>query len=138
MFAFSGLDTNLGLMVASALRYLGKEAQAGNVDALNFNARLAFVEDYAATGPEVPAKAAAALKDWVARAHAARLLRNQLVHGRWGVDAMGSKVLNIVGLPSGEAQRTVEYTLEELAAIGERFRELNSELSRARQRWHLP
>jgi hypothetical protein len=138
MFAFSGLDTNLGLMVASALRYVGKEVHADNVSSLNFKARLDFVAEYASTRPEVAAEAALLLKAWVSRAHEARLLRNQLVHGRWNVDAMKNKVLNIVGLPSGDAQQIFEYSLEELVAIGERFRSLNVELSKTRQRWHLP
>ena len=108
MFAFSSLDMNLGLMVASALRYLGKESQAAKVDSLNFKVRLEFVENYVVTTPEVDPKAVSAVRAWVSQAHTARLQRNQLVHGRWGVDPYKRKALNIVGLPSSDAQQTFE------------------------------
>jgi len=138
MFAFSGLDTNLGLMVASVLRYVGKEGQAARVDSLNFKARLEFVDAYIASTSEFHPTAVSEVRDWVLQAQEARQLRNQLVHGRWGVDPLTGKVHNIVGLPSSDAQQTIEYTLEELDAISQEFRRLNSALSKSRQRWGLP
>ena len=138
MFAFSSLDVNLGLMVSSALHDLGKEGQAARVDSLNFKARLEFVEDYVQTAAEVLPEAAEEIKAWVAQADIARSQRNQLVHGRWVIDPQKRKAINIVGVPSDDTQKAIEYTIEELEAVGEEFRRLNDSLSLARQRWHLP
>lgn len=138
MFAFSRLDMNLGLMVASALRYLGKDGQAAKVDSLNFKARLEFVENYVTTATEVEPNAVLEVRAWLSQAHSARLQRNQLVHGRWSVDPYERKALNIVGSPSSDAQRTIKYTLEELEAIGQEYQRLNSALGKTRHRWHLP
>lgn len=138
LFAFSGLDTNLGLMVASTLRHLGKDGQAMNAGSLNFKTRLEFVENYVVTTPEVAPMAILEMKTWISQAHAARLQRNQLVHGRWSVDPHKRKALLIVGLPGSDVQQTIEYTIAELEAISEEFQRLNSALSQARRRWHLP
>lgn len=138
LFAFSGLDTNLGLMVASTLRHLGKDGQATKVDSLNFKTRLAFVENYVMTAPEVAPRAVPEMKAWISKAHAARLQRNQLVHGRWSADPHRQTALVIVGLPSSDVQQTIEYTIDELEGISEEFRRLNSTLSEVRSRWHLP
>lgn len=138
LFAFSGLDTNLGLMVASTLRLLGKDGQATKVGSLNFKTRLEVVENYVVTTPEVAPKAILEMKAWISQAQAARLQRNQLVHGRWSADPHRRKALVVVGLPSSDMQQTIEYTIEELEAINEQFQRLNSTLSQARRRWHLP
>ena len=121
IFAFSSLDVNLGLMVASALRQLGNIGKAVRVDSLSFKARLDFVENYVATNSEIDPKAVSEIKVWVSQAHTARLQRNQLIHGRWVVDPFRGKALNIVGIPSSDAQQTIEYTIEELGAIGQDF-----------------
>lgn len=138
LFAFSGLDMNLGLMVASTLRHLGKDGQATKVDSLNFKTRLEFVENYVITASEIAPRAVLEMKTWISQAHAARLQRNQLVHGRWSADPYKRKALVIVGLPSSDVRQTIEYTIEELEAISEEFRRLNSTLSQVRLRWRLP
>src|SRR5690606_11002632 len=117
LIAFAGLDTNLGLMVASTLRHLGKDGHATKVGSLNFKARLEIVEQYVVTAPEVSQNAVLEMKAWISQAHAARLQRNQLVHCRWSADPRKRKVLVIVGLPSRDVQQTVEYIVEDLEAI---------------------
>ena len=138
MFAFSGLDTNLGLMVASALRTTGREAQGPKADAMSFHVRLDFIQKYLESDANLPPKALREMQQWLTDAHRARLERNQLVHGRWSTDPLRGKALNIVGLPSSDAQQVFEYTVEELQNVGAGFIQLNSRLSKARIRWHLP
>ncbi len=138
MFAFSGLDMNLGLMVASTLRNTGREAQVPKADAMSFHQRLEFIESHIESDSSLPSKAKEEMKRWLADAHRARLERNQLVHGRWSTDPVRGKALNIVGLPSSDSQQVFEYTVEELRSVAQSFVELNSRLSKARMRWHLP
>jgi len=66
-----------------------------------------------------------------------RQQRNNLVHGRWGVEAHKNKVVNVIGLPTSSAQQSIEYTLEELAEVNEELRKLQSELARLREHWPL-
>jgi hypothetical protein len=138
MFAFSGLDMNLGLMVASTLRNTGRETQVPKADAMNFHLRLEFIQNHIESDSSLPSKAKEEMKQWVTDAHRARIERNQLVHGRWSTDPLKGKALNIVGLPSSDAQQIFEYTVEELRAVAQGFIKLNSRLSKARMRWHLP
>jgi hypothetical protein len=37
------------------------------------------------------------------------------MHGRWGIDERGQRVVNVLGLPGSPNQREVSYTLDELA-----------------------
>jgi hypothetical protein len=57
---------------------------------------------------------------WIEQAHAARTLRNELIHGRWGVDPYTSEAINVIGLPTSPDQREVRYSLQALTdAIAE-------------------
>lgn len=138
LFAFSRLDMNVGLMVASIYRNTGRENQVPKADSMSFHVRLDFMEKYLAADPALDIDVLALMRDWLAQAHDARAERNKLVHGRWSADPHKGKVVNIVGLPSSDAQQTIEYTIEELNAFTERFSELGSRLLQARLRWHLP
>jgi hypothetical protein len=138
IFAFSRLDVNLGLMIASLLRLAGNPNQALKVDEMNFHKRLDFLGSYVQETPTLDPKASHALTSWLQGADALRVQRNQLVHGRWGVDPYKRTVLNIVGLPSSDTQRTIEYTLEELESFVAKTQGLDARLSEARSRWHLP
>ena len=73
---------------------------------------------------------------WIERMHAVRLQRNQLVHGRWGIEPHKNKVVNVIGLPTG-AQQAVEYSIDDLAAVNDELRALQLELRRLRDRWPL-
>ena len=81
-------------------------------------------------------KRRAAYERWIERVHAARVQRNQMVHGRWGIEAHRYKVVNVIGLPSG-TQQSIEYTLSELTAFNEELRALERELARLREHWPL-
>lgn len=78
-----------------------------------------------------------AYEAWIKRMHAIRLQRNQLVHGRGGIEPQKNKVMNVIGLLGVDSQKITEYTIEELAVISEELRSLELELSRLRQHWPL-
>ena len=138
LFAFSRLDMNVGLMVASIYRNTGREDQVPKADSMSFHVRLEFIEQYLAADSALDSRALSLMRDWLAQAHDARAERNKMVHGRWSADPHKGKAVNIVGLPSSDAQQTIEYTIEELNAVTTRFSDLGSRLSKARMRWHLP
>ena len=128
MFAFSRLDTNVGLLVASIERIQGKEVPAENVAQLTFHKRLDRFATFLEREVSLPSAAHDAYVEWIAAAHRARIQRNEFVHGRWGVDPYKRAVLNTVGLSSSNEQRTVQYTLPELQAVVAEIEELQARL----------
>ncbi len=138
IFAFSRLDTQFGLMVASILRLQGKREQAMKLDDLNFHKRLEFVSAYLSQAQDVSPQAIGTMQSLLREADALRLQRNEMVHGRWDVQPSEQKVLNTVGMPNSAAQRTVAYTLEELEHFVHRLEKLQRDLAHARIRRGLP
>jgi len=135
LFGFSRLDVNLGLCLVwvddgSKLQRLTK-----TVSDKGFKARLDDLADHVAAKWPPGSTKRLAWDAWIAQTDAMRVQRNQLVHGRWGVEAHRSKVVNIVGLPTGDNQVCTEYSLEELAAVNEELRALLTELGRLRFQW---
>jgi hypothetical protein len=101
----------------------------------NFKAKLDDLAKHVAAKWPAGSEKRRAWDAWISQADAMRAKRNQLVHGRWGIEPHKSKVANIVGLPTGDNQQCTEYSLEELAAINEELRALSKELSRLRFQW---
>jgi hypothetical protein len=52
-----------------------------------------------------------------------------LVHGRWGVEPIKNRVVNVIGLPTSPEQRTVEYAIVDLKRVLEKIVELQQRLS---------
>jgi len=137
LFKFSRLDMNLGL----CLVWVNDGANIGNltetVADLNFNAKLVELSKYVEAKLPSGSKRHKAYTEWLERAHKVRQQRNELAHGRWGIEANKNKVINILGLPTSDSQRVVEYTIDELAEINEELHSLLCELSRLRECWPL-
>ena len=80
-------------------------------------------------------KGAACIAEWQAWLKSAdqlRCKRNDLMHGRWGINELRGLVSNVVGLPGLANQAEVTYSLEELndeidaaATVADRFSELS-------------
>lgn len=135
LFGFSHLDVNLGLCLVWVNDGSNLESLTKAVADKNFKAKLVDLAKHVAAKWPVGSKKRRAWDAWLARADAMRGRRNQLVHGRWGIEPHKSKVVNIVGLPTGDDQLSTEYSLEELAAVNEELRALLKELGRLRFQW---
>lgn len=136
LFAFSRIDMNLGLCLAWVGGGTRLEARSNEVAALGIRERLDALMEHVLVNLPADSKSQISYKRWIRRTHAARIMRNQMVHGRWHVDALRQKVVNIIGLPSGK-QQTVEYTLAELSTFNERLHSLVQELATLRKNWPL-
>lgn len=75
--------------------------------------------------------------EWLADANATRRLRNELVHGRWGIATSIQKVANVVGVPTSPNQREVMYSIPELQALVTDMQRLEPTLRELRERWPL-
>jgi len=136
LFAFSYIDVNLGLCLAWVDNGTRLETLSKSVAEQNIHTKLETLLKHVAEQFPAGSKRRVAYECWIERVHVARVQRNQMVHGRWGIEAHRHKVVNVVGLPSG-TQHCIEYTLEELTAFNEELRALGQELARLRKHWPL-
>lgn len=137
LFEFARIDVNLGLCIVSLDAGGRIEVLTKQVAEWGFSKRLEYLEE--AVNQRLPEShpGRAAYCDWIARVHTVRQTRNELVHGRWGVDAVGEKVVNVLGLPTSPEQRSVGYRLSELEDMLRDMQELEAVLRRLRDRWPL-
>lgn len=136
LFEFSRIETNLGLCLVWVDAGATLEQLTPKVAKLSFHAKLEqLAKDVAARLP-AGSKRRRAYDDWIVHTDRMRQVRNQLVHGRWGVEPRERSVVNAVGLPTGPQQITM-YTIPQLEAINSELRELSCELSRIRSHWPL-
>lgn len=137
LFEFARLDLNLGLCLAWEDGGSKLESLTKTVSTYNMNTKLDKLAKLVDSTLPHGSKRFKAYKTWLDRAHKVRQQRNELVHGRWGVDAANSQVVNIVGMPTSDDQREIRYSIEELASINDELRQLQRELSRLREHWPL-
>lgn len=130
LFAFGRLEFALGLWVANI-------AQISYRAAASFHGRLRELERAVDLCCADGSPAKAAYKEWIARAQAVRNTRNQLIHGRWGVDPESEHVINVLASQDCSEQREIRYTLEALAAVVESTVALHSDLGKLQMRWPL-
>lgn len=136
LFAFSYIDVNLGLCLAWMDNGSKLEAASKSVESQTVHEKLVALSKQVTEKLPAGSKRRTAYERWIERVHSARQVRNQMVHGRWGIEASRNKVVNVVGLPSG-TQQCIEYTIAELGAFNEELRALERELKRLRNQWPL-
>jgi membrane-bound lytic murein transglycosylase B len=136
-FEFSGLNMNLGLCAAWVDDGRRLDELSPQVAAMTFHKRLEFVALAVSKRYQAGTDARTGYQTWIDRAHAATGTRNQLVHGRWGVEPRTSQVVNVLGLPTSPEQRAVRYTIAELVQVLEELRQLQIGLHSLRERWQL-
>jgi hypothetical protein len=134
IFEFSRLDVALGLVLAWAHEGSQLEKLTKMVSGYTFHKKLDFLAELAKSKYQANQEAMDAHATWLAEAHDVRSNRNDLIHGRWGVDHMKNQVVNIVGLPTGE-QVERRYTIPELKAVRARMQQLQKQLSTLREQW---
>jgi hypothetical protein len=137
LFEFSYLDTNLGLCLAWVGGGTRLEGLSRKVQDFGFSKRLDSLKETVEASLPADSKARMAYAAWLQEAHAARKIRNELVHGRWAVDVRTNEVLNIVGLPTSDEQRVIRYSLSALEGQVVEIKRLLSALNKLRDRWPL-
>lgn len=136
LFELSRLDLNLGLCLAWVDGGANLESRSKWIEGLNLKARLDELRKHVDAKLPLESEPHRAYVQWIDRVDAIRRVRNDFVHGRWGVEPHKNKVVNITGLPTGE-QKSVEYSIEQLAVINDNLCDLQRELSRLRTNWEL-
>ena len=134
LFEFSRLDMALGLMLVWSNEGSQLERLTKLVAGYGFHKKLELLAELARARYQANAAALEAHTSWLNEAHMVREERNDLVHGRWGIDHMNGQVVNVVGLPTGE-QAERRYTVPELKAVLVRLHRLQESLGAIRAQW---
>jgi hypothetical protein len=132
---YSRLDVNLALMVA---RWRGDEHRAAALQQLE-NTSFHFKLDKVLPTLRIEYPPQHPCMDewrrWIDEADRLRCKRNDLMHGRWGIDERGHRVVNVLGLPGSPKQREVSYTFDELSDEVERAEGVSDALWHLREKW---
>jgi hypothetical protein len=137
LFEFARLDTNLGLCLVWIEDGRRLETLTRQVAEFGFHQRLEFLGQVAEVSLSIDSAGRREYADWISQAHGVRKIRNELVHGRWGVNPYREEVINVVGLPISEEQREIRYELSDLKRHLLEIQRLGAELSALRDRWRL-
>jgi hypothetical protein len=134
LMAFSRMEMELGLALVWVNDGKELETRTAKLDQSNFHVKLEELRkhlDQRGCSDEVGKK----LSAWMEKAHGLRGIRNELVHGRWGIAAVQGVVVNVIGLPTSPEQRPTSYRIADLDRIVDDIHRLRAELSKLRNRW---
>src|SRR5262249_23162404 len=96
LFEFSRLEMELGLCAVWVESGVRLEQLTSMHEDSNFNDRLEFIRESIDRLLPEDAESHAAYTAWCDRADEARKVRNELIHGRWGVEALHDRVVNVI------------------------------------------
>jgi hypothetical protein len=135
VFAFSRLDVALGL----CLVWAGDGKQIGvltpKIAELTFHKKLDQLTGLAEAKFVFGSKKRSGWALWIEEAHRTRALRNQLTHGRWGVDPYTDEAINVIGLPTSPNQHEIRYSLKALSDAVVETTRLQTRLAQLREQW---
>jgi len=137
LFEFSRLEVNLGLCAVWTGSGQRLDELTKQIKELSFHKKLDFLSQHVERSLPKGSKRHTAYTEWIARAHVSRLKRNQLVHGRWGVDPLQGHVINVIGLPTSPEQTEVRYLLTDLEDVLKELMQLQANLHQLRKQWPL-
>lgn len=137
LFEFARLDMELGLALVWSDGGKQMEMRTKEVEQLSFHDRLDGLKNRVGALYDVGHRARAPYDEWLRNAHSVRLMRNELVHGRWGIDAVKDEVFNVIGLPTSSSQRAKSYAISDLKRVLEQMQGLQKRLSVLREEWPL-
>jgi len=134
IFEYSRLDMELGLFLVWSGEGQRLEQLTKSLNDSNFSNKLALLKSqvkskYKGTPAFDP------YAQWLNDAHAIRILRNDLFHGRWGFLPEQKCVANVVGLPTSPNQTETCYTIPQLQESSRTIADLRSRLSKLRAQW---
>ena len=136
LMAFSRLEMELGLALVWVSDGKEIEARTAKFDQANLHLKLEELRKHLDQRDRTD-EVGKELSAWMKKAHALRGIRNELVHGRWGISAVEGAVLNVVGLPTSPEQRTRSYRVAELDRIVKDIHHLQKTLSSLRRKWFI-
>lgn len=129
LLGFGRLEFALGLCV--------RNIDSASTDEAAFAGRLKALSRVVAAKCSPKSESAQAYGAWIARADTIRQVRNEMIHGRWGMDPHTIEVVNVLASADCSEQREVRYALSELAELATTIVELHTLLGKLQTRWPL-
>ena len=135
IFAFSRLDVALALHLVWSNQGSQPEELTGKFEETSFQKKLEFLQELVTAKYKVEEEALLAYDQWLEDAHATRIMRNELIHGRWGTEPIKNEVVNVVRLPTSSEQRSKGYKIDELKNALDRMEQLQVRLAVLQEKW---
>lgn len=115
VFVLSRLEFNLGLYIRNAVGGQDPEAVNPLIERLSFKSKLDALREIVERRFADNSACRCEFMEWFGSMETFRAKRNSFVHGRWGVDHLGQRVINVTsGPPAGKPQKQSAYSLTEL------------------------
>ena len=137
LFEFARLETSLSLCVVWLDHGKRIDALTKQIEAVSFHKKIEILESHVSNVLPEGSRRRQGYSIWIEQANTVRQQRNELVHGRWGVDHTKDCVVNVIGIPTSLEQREVHYTLDQLRLILADMKRLQIRLSQLRNNWPL-
>ncbi len=137
LFDFSRLEVALGLFLVWTGEGRKLDALTSELADYTFHKKLEFLKGLVGERLKKGTDAYSGYSQWLALAHSVRITRNQLVHGRWGVDATRQQIINVRGLPTSPDQKEVFYSLQALQEVLSIIRDLPKKLQKLGKQWPI-
>ena len=134
LFAYSRLDMTIGLCLVWANGGHQLDELTPRVSFETFHRKLTALEDLVIQKFGNQPREQMAWSRWVEQAHVTRKLRNELTHGRWGVNPYTNEAINVIGMPTSPNQREVRYSLSALTDAVAEIDRLQTALGQLRER----
>jgi hypothetical protein len=135
LFEFSRLDFALGLCLVWSGEGQELDHLSSDVENFTFHKRLDLLKKLVDTKFSTKQGVQAQYVQWLKDADTTRQIRNELVHGRWGIEPTKGQMINVIGLPTSPNQRTKDYTIEQLKGRLEEIVALTQRLNKLREKW---
>jgi hypothetical protein len=135
LFEFSRLDLDLGLCIvwANEGRQLDVLTKKISGPDFSFHRKLDLLEKLATKTFLNKEKVLSRYQEWIVQANLVRQTRNNLVHGRWGIDVQKNCVVNVIGFPTSPERYTESYTIKELESQLDQILKLRHSLGELRK-----
>jgi hypothetical protein len=137
LFEFARFEMALGLCLVWSNDGQELEALTKKVSGLTLDKKLDLMTELVEQKFVQGSKKRTKYEQWIESAHKLRVQRNELVHGRWGVDAYGRHVINVLGLPTSPDQRETPYSLNDLGEVLAEMKRLQASICKLTEQWPL-
>jgi len=135
LFEFARLDLDLGLCLVWANEGRQLDALTKKISGpdFSFHRKLDLLEKLATKAFLNKEKVLSRYQEWIAQANLVRQTRNNLVHGRWGIDVMNNCAVNVIGLPTSPEQYAESYSIKDLESQVDQILKLRHSLGELRK-----
>jgi hypothetical protein len=137
LFEFTNLETEVGLCVVWTNEGQNLKKLSAKYNGKSFNDRLNFIEKLAYEIYSLDSEELTNYVNWIKEANEVRVIRNQLIHGRYGFIPSEGCVANVVDLPTSSNQSETRYTIKQLYGLVKRINKLSVRLNELRTKYPI-